>query len=91
MKKGKLGIIAFIIGIVCFALAIVAGFDINAPIGTLAWFGRIGQVLWLIPVILGIIAIVKKSNTKLAIVGMVLGAVSFFVPWIIGLIVNSIK
>ena len=82
MKKGKLGIIAFIIGIVCFALAIVAGFDINASIGKLAWFGRIGQVLWIVPVILGIVACVKKSYTVFAIIAIVLGVLSFWAPFV---------
>lgn len=88
MKKGILGTITLIVGIVCFAGSIVAGFYPDAEIFSLGWFARIGQILFLVPIILGIIACVKNSNTKLAIVGMVLGVVSFFTPWIIRLIVK---
>ena len=88
MKKEKLGIIAFIIGIVCFALAIVAGFFPGATIGSIGWFARIGQVLWFAGPILGIIACVKKSNTKLAIIGIVLGVLAFFAPLIVSTIVK---
>ena len=91
MKKGILGIITLIVGIVTFGCAIVAGFYPDATIGSIGWIARMVQLLWFVAPVLGIIACVKKSNTKLAIVGMVLGAVSFFAPWIIGLIVNSIK
>lgn len=91
MKKGILGTITLIVGIVTFGCAIVAGFYPDATIGSIGWIARMVQLLWFAAPVLGIIACVKKSNTKLAIVGMVLGAVSFFAPWIIGLIVNSIK
>ena len=91
MKKGILGTITLIVGIVTFGCAIVAGFYPDATIGSIGWIARLVQLFWFAAPVLGIIACVKKSNTKLAIVGMVLGAVSFFTPWIVGLIVNAIK
>ncbi|MBR4830446.1 MAG: hypothetical protein IKZ96_01595 [Bacilli bacterium] len=85
MKKGTLGLIAFIVGIVCFALAVVAGFYSDATMLSIGWFARFGQLFWVAPVVLGIIACVKKSNTKLAIIGIVLGALSFVAPFIVGI------
>lgn len=88
MKKGILGTIAFIVGLVCFAIAVVAGFFPGATIGSIGWFARFGQILWFAGPVLGIIACVKKSNTKLAIIGIVLGVLAFFTPWLIGIIVK---
>ena len=88
MKKGTLGTITFIVGIVIFACSVVSGFFPNPAIGSLGWIARLVNLVWFAAPILGIIACVKKSNTKLAIIGMVLGAVSFLTPWLIGLIVK---
>lgn len=87
MKKGTLGTLTFILGIIIIVGGVVAGL---APTDSLLWkIARLPGIIGFIPVIvIGIIAIVKGSNRVKAIIGMVL---AFFGTWIVSWLLQLIS
>lgn len=88
MKKGLLGTIVLIYGII----VALAGLAVILPLGSvgnllqrLAMYGAIPAV------IAGIIAIIINSNKKRAVIGMILAVAGPYIPWLVAVIKSLLK
>ena len=90
MKKGVLGTLALIFGIIIFVSntisPIVSG---NLYLSFLSKLVKIPLIMGYVPtVVISIIAIAKNSNRKGAIIGLILASIAWFTPIVIRIIFN---
>lgn len=88
MKKGTLGMVTLILGILVLACGIAKNLVTNIP--ALYSASTIILLIGFVPaIVLGIISIVKNSNRSLAIIGMVLAVIGMWIaPWVVRIIVG---